>query len=91
MAETKFFMYKGFPLVRKGREIIYGNPEDEMITQIQIMHTRKVKDLEVADKVKVFLMLNDPEVDITKSIVRNCDRPSLFEALDVANVWLNRA
>ena len=91
MEEKDIVMYKGFPLIRKGREIIYGNMSDEMVTRMQIMSTHKVNELEVADKVKVLLTLTEPNVDASKMIVKSCDRQSLYEALDIAFVWLTRA
>ncbi len=82
-----FFTYKGYPLVRKGRELYYGNMTDEYVCMISIMSTHKVKDLEVADKVKVILSLtaDDPNVN---PFVKTNDRNGLYEALDVAYTWL---
>lgn len=92
MAEQKFFTYKGLPLIRKGRQIYYGNMGDETVAALQIMSTRKVGDLEVADRVKVFLMLTDTEgVDASETIKKSCERNGLYDALDVAYVWLSRS
>ena len=92
MAEQKFFTYKGLPLIRKGRQIYYGKWEDETVAALQIMSTRKVGDLEVADRVKVFLMLTDTEgVDASETIKKSCERNGLYDALDVAYVWLSRS
>ena len=55
MAEN-FLMYKGFPLVRRNKEIYYGNMSDEFVANIRIMSTHKENDLDVADKLKVTLM-----------------------------------
>ncbi len=91
MAENEFMTYRGLPLVRKGNQIYYGNMSDETVAALQIMSTRKVKDLEVADKIKVWLMLTQQEgVDPGKIIKKSCDRSGLFEALDVAYIWLKR-
>ena len=92
MAEQKFFTYKGLPLIRKGRQIYYGSMADETVAALQIMSTRKVGDLEVADKVKVFLMLTNTEgVDASETIKKSCVRNGLYDALDVAYVWLSRS
>ena len=61
MAEKEFMTYRGLPLVRKGNQIYYGNMSDETVATLQILSTRKVKDLEVADKIRVFLMLTQTE------------------------------
>ena len=44
MAE-EFFMYKGFPLVRKNKEIYYGNMSDELVTTIRIVSTHKENEI----------------------------------------------
>ena len=87
MSEEKkaFFTYKGLPLVRKGNQLYYGNMYDDFVVWIEIKHTKKVGDLEVADKVKLRRM----STDITKpNIDKNADTDSLYEALDIACAWL---
>ena len=92
MAEQKFFTYKGLPLVRKGNQIYYGNMSDETVAALQIMSTRKVGDLEVADRIKVFLMLTDTEgVDASEIFKKSSERNGLYDALDLAYVWLSRS
>lgn len=92
MAEQKFFTYKGLPLVRKGNEIYYGSMADDTVALLQIMSTRKVKDLEVADRIKVFLMLTDTEgIDVSEIFKKSSERKGLYDALDLAYVWLSRS
>jgi hypothetical protein len=86
-----FFTYRGYPLVRKGREIYYGNMSDDYVCMIQVMKTKKVKDLDVADKVKVFLMQTEEGLDMAQAVVKNKDRSSLYEALDMAYTWLDKS
>ncbi len=96
MSETKttkssdYFTYKGFPLVRKGNEIYYGNMSDEYVVMIQILKTEKVGDLEVASKVRVMRMLTDQNVPADKLITKTVEKESLYDALDIASVWLSR-
>lgn len=91
MAEQKFFTYKGLPLVRKGKQLYYGNMSDETVATLQIMSTRNVNGLEVADRVKVWLMLTQAEgVDASEVMKKTCERRGLYEALDVAYIWLER-
>jgi len=85
-----FYNYRGFPLVRKGKQIYYGNMSDDYVCMIQIMKTKKIKDLEVADKVKVALMQTEEGIDISQAVVKNSDRSSLYEALDMAHSWLEK-
>lgn len=85
-----FLMYKGFPLVRKNKDIYYGNMSDEFVANIRIVSTHKENELDVADKVKVTLMRTAKDIDAKDMIVKSSDRNSLYEALDVANIWLTR-
>ncbi len=89
MAE-EFFSYKGYPLVRNGRHIYYGNMSDESVVMMTILSSHKVNDLEVADKIKVQLMLTAPDVDASKMILKSSERTGLYDALDIANIWLSR-
>lgn len=90
MSEQKFFTFKGYPLVRKDNFIYYGNMSDKYVTILNILSTRKVKDLEVADKIKLQLALTDPNVPAHEVIQKASDRDNLFDALDVAYIWLNK-
>ncbi|MBQ7835435.1 MAG: hypothetical protein IJ385_06585 [Ruminiclostridium sp.] len=85
-----FLMYKGFPLVRKNKDIYYGNMSDEFVANIRVISTHKENELDVADKVKVTLMRTAKDIDAKDMIVKTSDRNSLYEALDVANIWLTR-
>lgn len=89
MAES-FLMYKGFPLVRSNKDIYYGNMSDEFVANIRVMSTHKEGALDVADRVKVTLMRTAKNIDAKDMIVKTSDRNSLYEALDVANIWLTR-
>ena len=58
---------------------------------MQILDTKKVKDLDVATKVSVQLQLTDPSVKSRDRIVKKTEKESLYSAIDVASVWLDRA
>ena len=83
--------YKGHPLRRKDNLIYFGSMEDNYIIQLQIMDTKKVKDLDVATKVSVQLQLTDPAAKSRDRVVKKTEKDSLYAALDVANIWLERA
>ncbi len=89
--ETKFLTYKGFPLVRNGNTIYYGNMSDEMVANINIQHASEQNGLMVADRLMVVLMRTAKDIDPQDMVVKTSNRGSLFEALDVANIWLSRA
>lgn len=89
--EPKFPMYKGKPLVRSGNVLYYGSMKDKYVCRLQIKSTKDVKDLKVADKVGVQLMLTDPAIRNRKQIVKSSEKPGLYLAMDIADAWLTRA
>lgn len=61
------------------------------IIMMQILETKKVEDMEVATKVAVQLQLTDPELKSRDRVVKKSEKNSLYAAMDVASVWLDRA
>ena len=91
MAEEKIpLSYKGHPLRRKDNLIYYGSMADKYIIMLQVMETKKVDDLDVATKVAVQLQLTDPDLKSRDRVVKNTEKDSLYAAMDVASVWLER-
>ena len=83
--------YKGHPLRRKDNLIYFGDMSDEYIVQLQIMDTKKVGDMDVATKVSVQLQLTDPDGKSRDRIVKKSEKDSLYAAMDLAAIWLERA
>ena len=88
---AKALEYKGHPLQRKDNIIYYGSFADKYIIMIQILDTKKVKDLDVATKVSVQLQMTDPTIKSRDRVVKKSEKDSLYAAIDVAAVWLERA
>lgn len=87
---AEFLTYKGYPLVRCGNELYYGNMSDDYVVNMNITSTKKdAEGMEIADKVQVVLT-KTKGTDLMDMCVKVCERGSLFEALDIANVWLSR-
>ncbi len=92
MADEKFpLVYKGHPLRRKDNLVYYGSMADKYIIMLQIMSTKKVKDLNVADKVAVQLQFTDPDLKSRDRVVKKSEKEDLFSALDLGATWLDRA
>ena len=92
MASEKIpLSYKGHPLRRKDNLIYYGTMAEKYIIMLQILHTKKVDDLDVATKVAVQLQLTDPDLKSRDRVVKKTEKDSLYTAMDVATVWLDRA
>ena len=88
---AKTLEYKGHPLQRKDNIIYYGSFNDKYIIMLQILDTKKVDDMDVATKVSVQLQLTDATVKSRDRIVKKSEKDSLYAAIDVAAVWLERA
>ena len=83
--------YKGHPLRRKDNLIYYGSMAEKYIIMLQVMESKKVDDLDVATKVSVQLQLTDPDLKSRDRVVKKSEKDSLYAAMDVASVWLERA
>ena len=91
MAKEKVLEYKGRPLQRTGNIVYYGSMADKYIIMLQILDTKKVKDMDVPSKVSVQLQLTDPSIKSRDRIVKKSEKDGFWAAMDVATVWLERA
>lgn len=93
MADSKALSltYKGRPIRRKDNLIYYGSMADKYIIMLQIHETKKVGDLDVATRVSVQLQLTAPDLKSRDRVVRKSEKNSLYSAMDLGVVWLERA
>ena len=91
MAEKQFSTYKGKPLVRCGDELYYGSMDQRFVIRMQIKSKKEVNGLEIADKVAIQLLCTDPDLSPRKQLVKSSEKQGLYVALDIADVWLDRA
>ena len=91
MAEKEFSTYKGKPLVRCGDELYYGSMAERFVIRMQIKTKKNVGDTEIADKVAIQLLCTDPDLSPRKQLVKSSEKTGLYVALDIADVWLERA
>ena len=91
MAEKEFSTYKGKPLVRCGDELYYGSMDQRYVIRMQIKTKKNVGGLEIADKVAIQLLCTDPDLSPRKQLVKSSEKEGLYLALDIADVWLERA
>lgn len=90
-AKSAVLEYRGHPLRRKDNIIYFGSMADKYIIMLQILETKKVKDMEVATRVLVQLQHTDPDLKSRDRVVKKSEKESLYVAMDVASVWLERA
>ena len=92
MADTKKaegLVYKNHPLRRVDNFIYYGSMADKYI--LQILDTVKEQDMDVAKRVSVQLQLTDPDLKSRDRVVKKSEKDSLYAAMDVGCIWLERA
>ncbi|MCQ5128280.1 hypothetical protein NE562_01310 [Butyricicoccus faecihominis] len=88
---TDLLQYKGHPLMRKENIIYYGSMSDSHIIMMQILESGDMKGMPLAKRVSVQLQQTDPNVRIKERIVKKTEKDSLWAAMDIASIWLNRA
>ena len=91
MAECNYLTYKEKPLVRKGNEIYYGEMSEAFVVKFNILSTKKDGDNILPDKVNVQLLKSDIQLSDKERVVKEALRDTLFDALDIGFVWLERA
>ena len=83
--------YKGHPLMRKDNIIYYGSMSDSHIIMMQILESGDYKGLPVAKRVSVQLQQTGTNVRSKDRIVKKTEKNSLWSAMDIASIWLDRA
>ena len=94
MAEAKKgqgLVYKNHPLRRIDNLIYYGSMADKYIVMFQILETKKEQGMDVATRVSVQLQLTAPEIKSRDRVVKKSEKDSLYAAIDVGSIWLERA
>ncbi|MBR5540108.1 MAG: hypothetical protein IKU56_01865 [Clostridia bacterium] len=87
----KLLTYKGKPLVRSGNVLYYGDMAEKCVVVLQILSTKTVGDMTVADKIQVQLLLTDPEIRLKDRILKKSEKNGLYNAMDIGSIWLERA
>jgi len=77
--------------MRKDNMIYYGSMADSHIVMLQVLDSKPVNGLNVATRVSVQLLSNDPNLRSRERIVKKSEKEGLYTALDVGCVWLERA
>ena len=86
-AKSEGLIYKGHPLRRVDNLIYYGTMAEKYIIMMQVLSTKKEQDLDVATKVQ----LTDPDLKSRDRVVKKSEKDSLYAAMDIAAIWLDRA
>ena len=74
-----------------GNLIYYGTMADPYIVMMQILESKKENGLDMATKVSLQLQSTNPNVKARDRVVKKGEKSSLYEAMDFASIWLERA
>ena len=89
-AKNEGLTYKGHPLRRVDNLIYYGSMADKYIIMMQVLDSKPEQDIKLATKVSIQLQLTEPENSRSR-IVKKSEKDSLYAAMDIAAIWLDRA
>lgn len=90
-AKAEGLIYKGHPLRRVDNLIYYGTMAEKYIIMMQVLDSKKEQDLDVATRVSVQLQLTDSNLKSRDRVIKKSEKDSLYAAMDVAAIWLDRA
>ena len=77
--------------MRSGNTIYYGDMADPYVVMLQIKTKKKFDDMELADDVSIQLMRTAPTVRPQDMIIKKSEKKGLYNAMDIASIWLRRA
>lgn len=90
MENLKFFLYKKKPLVRKDNIIYYGDMNEDFVSMLTIDSSYDFNGLKIANKVFLQLISTDLNIAPEEVVVKNTVKNSLYQALDIARIWIER-
>ena len=85
LVSGKYLEYKGFPLVREGDTICYGDMEGKCILILEIMSYKTEKGKEIPED--IIIQVVDPKNQ--SNIFRQGNKKGLYEAFSLGLVWFN--
>ncbi len=88
---ANFQNYKGRPIVRSGDTIYYGSMKKPFVAKLDIKTKKDVKDMKVADRISIQILATDPTTPPAKMIAKRGEANGLYEAIDIASVWLDKS
>ena len=84
---SKYFTYKGLPLVRSKNYFYFGDPSKSHIIFINVL---AMDDNEVPTKLSLELLLTDESLPPQQRLLKKSEKKSLYDALDIGKIWLDR-
>lgn len=91
VTQNEYLLYKGKPLVKCGKELYYGSMADKYIIHIEIVESKDVDGVDTPTKLAVRLMYTDEDIRLKDRIIKTSEKDSLFRAIEIGSIWLERA
>jgi len=85
------FTYKGKPLIRNGNILYYGDMSDEYVVMMQVQNTKPFEDMKLSQKILIQLISTNEQLSLKERITKKSEKEGLYNALDIACIWLERA
>lgn len=89
--ETLPLSYKGHPLMRKDSIIYYGSMSEKYVIMLQVLSSEKKDGIKLSQRVSIQLQYTDPEISSKDRVLKSAERDGLYNAMDIAAIWLERA
>ena len=77
--------------MRSGNTIYYGSLADKCVVIMQVLSSKTIGDMTAADKIQLQLVSTDEELLMKDRILKKSEKRGLYEAMDIASIWLERA
>lgn len=87
--DAAILTYKDKPLLRKGNQLYYGNPEDRYIVYMEIEESTELLGLKIGTQITVNLQTN--AAPGREKVLKSAERDGLYKALDLGEYWLTEA
>ena len=88
---TELLKYKGYPIVRNGNRLYFGEPYNNVIVVLTILENTTVAGTELPSRINVQLQSTDPDLAMKKEkIINEVERKTLVDALNIGSVWLDK-
>ena len=83
--------YKGRPLMRKDSILYYGSLSDKYVIMLQVTSAEKKDGYSLSTRVVIQLQYTDPEISSKDRVVKTAERTTLYDAMELGSIWLERA
>jgi hypothetical protein len=61
------------------------------VIMLQVLSSEKKGDMKLSQRVSIQLQYTDPEISSKDRVLKSAERDGLFNAMDIAAIWLDRA